>query len=168
MTTLQCFSPVINNTVHTLILGSMPGKVSLTEVQYYAHPRNGFWHIMGDLFGAGPDIPYDDRLSILLENGIALWDVIRECTRTGSLDSDIDELSIVPNDFESLFATHSQINRIFFNGGKAEQSFNRYVCPGLIEQLKNIKCSRLTSTSPANARYTIQDKTVMWRESLCG
>ncbi len=163
-----CFKAVINENSHTLILGSMPGKVSLTEVQYYAHPRNGFWHIMGNLFGAGPDKPYQKRLAILLDNGIALWDVIEQCSRSTSLDSDIEEQSIIPNDFHSLLSKHKKIDRIFFNGGKAEQSFKRYVHPLLGEQLKNIRCVGLTSTSPANARYSIDEKIVMWQKSIMG
>lgn len=168
MDNLQCFTPIINANSHTLILGSMPGKVSLNEVQYYAHPRNGFWYIMGNLFGAGLDKPYQKRLSILLDNGIALWDVIQQCSRSTSLDSDIDEQSIIPNDFESLLEEYSQISRIFFNGGKAEQSFKRYVRPQLVQQLKNISCKCLTSTSPANARYSIEDKMIMWQKSIIG
>ena len=161
--TLQSFPPVIDSTSHTLILGSMPGRVSLSESQYYAHPRNAFWHIMGALYGAGFDRPYQERLSILLAHGIALWDVIGECTRYTSLDADIDESSIIPNDFVRLLLFHPRIRRIFFNGGKAEQAFKKLVRSGLGDSLDTLSLQKLTSTSPANARHSILDKTEMWR-----
>lgn len=157
---------MIHISSHTLILGSMPSKISIKETQYYAHPRNGFWHIMGELFDAGPDKQYEERLAVLQTNGIALWDVIRQCTRSTSLDSDIAEGSIVTNDFDSLFYEFSRIERIFFNGGKAEQSFKRYVLPHISQSLNGISFKRLTSTSPANARHTLADKIELWRSSI--
>lgn len=166
MQTLQSFPPVVNDTTHTLILGSMPGKVSLVEAQYYAHPRNGFWHIMDALYGAGFDLAYPQRLACLLDNGIGLWDVIGTCTRTTSLDSDIVETSIIVNDFQQLLNLHPAICRIFFNGGKAEQTFNRYVRPVMVQQLTAVHCARLSSTSPANARYSLTDKVADWRQHL--
>lgn len=166
MQQLQSFRPIINDDSHTLILGSMPGKMSLSELQYYAHPRNAFWHIMGELYGAGFDVAYARRLDILLLHGIGLWDVIGACTRSSSLDADIDENSIATNDFRGLLERFSGIQRIFFNGTKAEQAFTRYVRPNIAEALKTIHLQRLTSTSPANAQYSIRDKIVMWRTHL--
>lgn len=166
MPQLYSFPPVINENTHTLILGSMPGKLSLSACQYYAHPRNAFWHIMGEIYGAGPDTPYAHRLEILLRNGIGLWDVIAACNRTGSLDADISEDSIVVNDFQYLFTSYPAIRRIFFNGGKAAQSFTRYVLPQMAELLTHHLLNQLTSTSPANARYSLDDKVRLWRSSL--
>lgn len=166
MKNVQSFSPIIHPTSHTLILGSMPGKKSLTDVQYYAHPRNAFWHIMGELFGAGLHLSYDKRIETLLANNIALWDVIGRCTRSTSLDSDIVEQSIVPNDFHHLLTTYPDIKRILFNGAKAEASFKKYVRPTIPELVADIATHRLTSTSPANARYSISDKITLWRTQL--
>lgn len=166
MQRIQSFSPIIQSSCHTLILGSMPGKMSLTEFQYYAHPRNAFWHIMGELFGAGFNVPYERRLEILLTNGIALWDVIENCTRGTSLDSDIDESSIATNDFHHLLHNFPKIRRIVFNGSKAEQTFYRYVHPTITEVFTDIHLHRLTSTSPANARYSVSDKIAIWRSYL--
>lgn len=166
MPQLYSFPPVINESTHTLVLGSMPGKLSLSACQYYAHPRNAFWHIMGEIYGAGPDTPYALRLDILLQNGIGLWDVIAACTRTGSLDADITENSIIVNDFQYLLTCYPAIRRIFFNGGKAAQSFSRYVLPRLAVMLTQYRLNQLTSTSPANARYSLGDKVELWRSSL--
>ncbi len=163
---LRCFSPVVDQRTRTLILGSMPGRVSLAETQYYAHPRNGFWHIMGELYGARFDVPYSRRLAILLANGIGLWDVIASCRRTTSLDSDIDNDSIQANDFYQLLSRYPGITRIFFNGAKAEQTFKRQILPNLQELPLKIELQRLISISPANARYSLADKIATWREQL--
>lgn len=160
------FPPVVDSAVHTIILGSMPGRLSLTHNQYYAHPRNAFWHIMGEFFGAGVDHPYEHRLSLLLKHHIGLWDVIGSCSRTTSLDSDIDEDSIEVNDFDMLLNHCPALKRIYFNGTKAELCFRRYVQPSIQQRLKDIDCHRLTSTSPANARYSLSEKIKIWSNIL--
>src|SRR5436309_961184 len=100
------FEPIARPDARVLILGSMPGKISLARQQYYAHPQNLFWSFMGKLFGAGPELAYEQRLSILQENGVALWDVLKECYRESALDSDIVEASIITNDFDAFLALH--------------------------------------------------------------
>src|SRR3990170_8767558 len=128
---IRSFPPIGAPDAALLILGSMPGRASLLANQYYAHPRNAFWPIMGELFGAGPEMPYARRVRVLKHAGIAVWDVLASCTRGGSLDSDIDEESIVPNDFAWFFGAHPRVQTVFFNGAKAEASFRRYVLQGL-------------------------------------
>jgi hypoxanthine-DNA glycosylase len=86
---------------------------------------------MGELFGAGPDHPYQERLKLLMANGIALWDVLESCYRPGSLDAAIDVNAAKPNDFTRLFGTHPSIARVFFNGGKAEACYRRRVLPAV-------------------------------------
>ncbi|SHO48933.1 DNA-deoxyinosine glycosylase [Desulfopila aestuarii] len=167
MNTLQSFPPVVDQQTRILILGSMPGRVSLSETQYYAHPRNGFWHIMGQIIGASFELDYERRLQILLANRIGLWDVIASCTRASSLDTDIDDSSIISNDFRSLLTYYPSIEQIFFNGTKAEQTFKRYVIPSLDTLLDHIRVKRLISTSPANARYSLEEKIDVWRTHLC-
>ena len=84
---LTSFPPIVNDAAHTLILGSMPGELSLQMSQYYAHPRNLFWPIMGELGGFDPTLPYPERIAHIQRVGFALWDVLQHCEREGSLDS---------------------------------------------------------------------------------
>ena len=97
------FDCVARADARILILGSMPGQASLQQSQYYAHPRNSFWYIMGELFAAGPELDYAQRLQVLLEQRVALWDVVHRCQRKGSLDADIEQQSVEANDFLTLF-----------------------------------------------------------------
>jgi double-stranded uracil-DNA glycosylase len=157
----HCFEPVGEASATVLILGSMPGKVSIAAGEYYAHPRNHFWPIMGELVGAHPDLPYEERLRVLNSSGIALWDVLQSCIREGSLDSDIVDLSATPNDFDSLFLAHPKISHVFFNGAKAEECFRRHVQPSLSKY--SLQCRRLPSTSPANAGMPYGRKLDAWR-----
>ena len=161
MTLIYSFPAVVDEHAHTLVLGSMPGVLSLQANQYYAHPQNAFWKLMGDLFGAGRELPYSDRLRRLQRNGIALWDVLKCCIREGSLDSSIVEDSIEANDLAVLLRDHPRIERVFFNGGKAEQSFKRYVrLPALASPPR---FARLPSTSPAHATLNYAAKLEAWR-----
>lgn len=146
-----------------LILGSMPGAASLAAGQYYAHPRNLFWPIMGELIGAGPERPYALRLQLLQRHGIALWDVFESCLRPGSLDADIAEART--NDFASFFAEHPSIARVFCNGATAYDNFRRRVLPTL-RQADALVCVRLPSTSPANAGLPRADKLAAWRRVI--
>jgi hypoxanthine-DNA glycosylase len=131
-----------------LILGSMPGRASLQAGQYYAFGRNAFWKIMGELFSAGPDLAYPERLDRLVGARIALWDVLAACQRPGSLDSDIKLNSAEANDFNHFFATHPAVSHVFFNGRTAESVFRRRVVPELTPELELVA---LPSTSPAHA-----------------
>ena len=142
-----------------LILGSMPGKKSLEQNQYYANPQNAFWKIMGELVGAKPEIPYEERLRLLKSSGIALWDVLASCERKTSLDSHIRKESA--NDFSSFFARHPRITQVFFNGSKAEQCFRKFVQDKQV--LPPLKFCRLPSTSPAHAGMRYEDKLQAWR-----
>jgi hypoxanthine-DNA glycosylase len=138
----------------------MPGKESLRAGQYYAHRRNAFWPIMGDLIGAVPPLPYESRIQILKSAGIALWDVLASCTRGSSLDSDIDEASTSPNDFGSFFLTHPGITHVFFNGTVAEKYFRKHVQRSL--EPRSLLYRRLPSTSPANASVPYNQKLKAW------
>ncbi|MDB5985833.1 MAG: DNA-deoxyinosine glycosylase [Nevskia sp.] len=161
MSHARSFAAVADKSATVLILGSMPGQASLLAQQYYAHPRNAFWRIQGDLIGARPELPYAERLRLLRANGIALWDVLESCIRVGSLDSDIEELSVVANDFAGFFKRHRNIRRVFFNGAKAEQSFQRHVHAGLASLA--LRYWRLPSTSPAHAGMPYAKKLEAWR-----
>jgi len=116
---------------------------------------------MGELIGAQSGLPYTERIDILRGSGIALWDVLASCIRTGSLDSDIQSGSVVPNDFNSFFLGHPDISRIYFNGAKAEQCFFKYVHPYL--DSGTMQYRRLPSTSPANAGISYGEKLLAWQ-----
>lgn len=162
MSIVYSFPPVARADATALILGSMPGKASLVANQYYAHPHNLFWPIVQKVFGVELVGSYEERLNLLQSNGIALWDVLKECYRSSSLDGDIIETSIVPNDFAAFFAEHRQIRHVFFNGAKAEQAFKRYVLPSLTSPAE-MQWIKLPSTSPANASIPLGKKLESWQ-----
>ncbi|SEQ79194.1 hypoxanthine-DNA glycosylase [Nitrosomonas sp. Nm51] len=170
MNTLYSFAPIAQPNAEILILGSMPGQASLEANQYYAHPHNVFWRIMGELLG------FDSRRTAYLEKTralksarIALWDVLQSCKRKGSLDSSIETRSQTINDFPAFFAAYPRIRAVFFNGAKAEDCFRRYVLkkhmPGLQQQMQ---FSRLPSTSPAHAALSFEEKRAQWVNNIAG
>lgn len=161
MSLIRSFPPIADVSAQVLILGSMPGEESLRAQQYYAHPRNAFWKLMGELFDAGPEMPYNRRTQQLKKSGVALWDVLASCVRKGSLDSAITADSITPNDFQTFFARHQKITHVFFNGAKAEHSFRKHVLPTLTAQ--PLQFTRLPSTSPAHAARSYAQKRTAWQ-----
>ena len=163
---VESFPPLFNGSAHVLILGSMPGMVSLSAGQYYAHPRNAFWRIMRGIFGIDESLPYSHRTTALLNQGLAVWDVLKACVRQGSLDSDIVSHSIVANDFKTLFEQCPAIGKIVFNGSTAEQTYNRHVLPTLDLKHAAIPAVRLPSTSPAHAGLDFEGKLNAWRNAL--
>lgn len=160
---LQGFPPLESAAARVLILGSMPSAASLRAGEYYAHPRNQFWAIMGRLFGAGADLPYSERCRRLVACHIAVWDVIGCCERRGSLDSDIEASSIVVNDFAAFFRRHRRVGFVFFNGLKAGQVYDRHVPAGASGAGRAPEYRRLPSTSPAHAALSLEDKLRQWR-----
>lgn len=155
---LEGFPPVVGHSPKVLILGTFPGEESLRQKQYYAHPRNLFWEIMGQVCGAGRDIDYEDRLNILKNSHIALWDVLKTCSRQGSLDTNIRNGFYEVNDFKKFLAEHD-IKAIFFNGQKAGELFQRIPATALpVLPVLSV----LPSTSPANARIPKDAKISRW------
>ena len=158
MSRVHSFPPIVSQKSKVLILGSMPGTASLKANQYYAHQRNAFWHIMGELFGAAPSLPYNERVALLESAGVALWDSLQACVRPGSLDASITEE--MANDFATFFGMHPNISHVFFNGGKAETVFRHHVLPMLSNDRHTFY--RLPSTSPAHAAMTLEAKVKAW------
>ena len=158
---IHSFAPIVDAAAKVLILGSMPGKESLKAGQYYAHPRNAFWPVMGNLIGANAALAYELRVQKLKAFNIALWDVLASCKRHSSLDADIDTDSISANDFEAFLLTHPNITHIFFNGAMAEKCFHEYVELAFDSSL--LQFQRLPSTSPANASLTFTQKLNAWK-----
>lgn len=161
-TRINSFPPVIGSQPRVLILGSMPGVASLAAQEYYAMPRNTFWPIMGELFGAHFGIPYRQRLETLVDCRVALWDVLGSCVRPGSLDASIEPHSVAVNDFNKLFTDYSTIGQVFFNGRKAAEMFRRHVLSTLGSGAENFSCSTLPSTSPAYAALSFDEKLAAW------
>ncbi|MFN0223930.1 MULTISPECIES: DNA-deoxyinosine glycosylase [Paenibacillus] len=140
--------PVVDPGCRLLILGSMPGEASLQAQQYYGHPRNAFWPLLyGLLDGGEPSGIYAERLQFALGRGVALWDVLRECEREGSLDAAIRKAEA--NDFRAFFAAYPGITHVFFNGSAAAQYFRRQAAPQ-VEGLP-LHYAVLPSSSPARA-----------------
>src|SRR5690606_31262116 len=145
---------------------SMPGERSLTQQEYYAHPHNGFWPVMAAVFGAPVDT-YAQKLDLIRDNDLALWDVLKACTREGSLDQAIDRKSIVTNDFAGFLARHARIGHMLFNGSAAHDIFIRHVWKKLPPKLQaRLTLHKLPSTSPAMANLTRAQKTDIWRATL--
>lgn len=155
---LAGFAPVVDARVETLILGSFPGGASLARGQYYAHPRNQFWPILGVVLDEPlADLPYPRRLDRLLAHSIGLWDVLAACQRKGSLDADIRAAQA--NDFEALLGQLPALRRVLFNGRTAARFAASFAARGL-------EVAVLPSTSPAHAAVRLGDKVSAWRAAL--
>jgi hypoxanthine-DNA glycosylase len=157
----DCFEPVERSDARVLVLGSVPGVASIEQQRYYAHARNAFWPMMEMLLGDGSSLDYPARLDLLIDSGVALWDVLASAMREGSLDSAIIAGSEVPNDIVGFLDSHPYITHIFFNGAKAAVSFQRHfgkrIIPGRVQLVQ------LPSTSPANAAMNFDAKLQAWR-----
>ena len=152
----KSFAYSADENARVLVLGSMPGAESLRQHQYYAFKHNAFWRIMGEVYGFSPELPYLERLARLRDNGVALWDVLAECVRPGSLDSDIRAAR--PNDIPWLVKRLPHLEKILCNGG-ASRSYLRRFFPEL-------DARQLPSTSPAAARFSYAEKLAAWRAAL--
>ncbi len=159
---LTGFAPVARGDATRLVLGSMPSKLSLQAQQYFGNPRNAFWGICARALDFDVNEPYEKRCAAVTDAHIAVWDVLHACVRKTSLDADIEEDSIVTNDFGSLLSTCPSIRAIYFNGATAERLFKRYVLPQLGEVVAHLPLQRLPSTSPANAAMNFERKFERW------
>lgn len=155
------FAPIEPEQARILILGSLPGEASIRAQQYYAHPRNAFWPIMQALVGATGT--YEQRCLQLESKRIAVWDVLQQSVRPGSLDSAIRTDTARPNDFASFLSRQDRLSLIAFNGRKAEELFRRLVAVDLVESLE---LAGLPSTSPAHAAMSFDTKLDRWRGIL--
>lgn len=160
------FPPVEPKRARVLILGTLPSVESIRQGQYYAHPRNAFWPIMGALFGAGRDRPYAARLARLAARGVMLWDVLRAAHRPGSRDAAIHPRRLAPNRIPELLARHPELEKIAFNGAAAEALFRRHVAKRGSALPVAMKLARLPSTSPAHASRSYAQKLAIWRRTL--
>jgi len=158
MSAKRCFPPVVDAETRVLILGSLPGEVSLAQGQYYANRQNRFWILVGDVIEENlPDMEYPERLQTLLKHRIGLWDVVAEARRSGSLDSNIRDHA--SNDLVALVDTLPDLVAIAFNGGTAAKIGER----ALGERIKQYRILRLPSSSPAHAAVPYSVKLAVWR-----
>jgi hypoxanthine-DNA glycosylase len=145
---VKSLHPIIDEHSHVLILGTMPGEESLRRNEYYAHPGNQFWALIYGIFDRQPDPTYVQRTAFLQQTGIALWDVLGEANREGSLDSAITDYK--PNNFTDLFTKYPDIRCIALNGSKAAKLFKRHV-NNLLP--RTVTLITLPSTSPTPGLY---------------
>lgn len=147
-------APVLSPRSRLIVLGSFPGEASLAAGQYYAHPRNQFWTILGAIWGIDlKAMAYPQRLAELRRRGLALWDVYASCRREGSLDSAIE--AAVPNDLASLRERCPRLEAVAHNGGESAR-FMR------VTRTLGLPVHRLPSTSPANASWSFERKRAAW------
>ncbi|MBD1430488.1 MULTISPECIES: DNA-deoxyinosine glycosylase [Sphingobacterium] len=151
----QSFAPIIPNQPRILILGSLPGDLSIAKDQYYAHPQNRFWKVLFALFEQEFTSDYSERIKLLHQQQIALWDVCASAIRPGSMDTDISE--VIPNTIPQLLAEKPAISNVIFNGQKAQKLFEKY-----FKKQENLNYITLPSTSPANAQFSIEKLLQHW------
>jgi hypoxanthine-DNA glycosylase len=155
---LQGLRPVIARHTRLVVLGSFPGAASLAAGQYYAHPRNHFWPILGAIWGIDlRALPYRERLAEMRARGLGVWDVYACCRREGSLDSAIEDA--VPNDLASLRRRAPQLQAVAHNGGESARSM-------AVTRALGLAVLRLPSTSPANASWSFERKLAAWRAAF--
>ena len=155
MTRKSSFSPVAGPDTRVLLLGSLPGEQSLSARQYYAHPRNRFWHLVGKVIGAELEpLDYDARLAALLAAKVGIWDTVASARRTGSLDAAIREVE--PNPLAELAASLPELRAVGFNGAaSAKIGMPQLAGSGLA-------LISLPSSSPANASVPLAVKEKLW------
>ena len=147
--------PVCDAHSKILILGSFPSVKSREEMFFYGHPQNRFWRVLAAVCGREVPATVEEKKALLLEEGIALWDVLASCEITGSSDSSIK--NVVPNDLCRIMDT-AKIERIFVNGKTAGKYYRRWLLP-----VTDREAVCLPSTSPANAAWNLERLTEAWR-----
>ena len=155
---LQGLPPVINSSSRLLILGSFPGAASLKVQQYYGHPRNQFWSLLGAIWGLDiMALAYADRLEQVCQRGLGLWDVYASCSRQGSLDADIREAQF--NNLSDLRQRAPALQWVAHNGCESAKAMKHVQALGL-------PVVRLPSSSPANASWSFDRKLLAWRAAF--
>ena len=148
------FAPLYSAESRVLILGSLPSERSRAEGFYYGHPRNRFWSVLARLYSCDEPRSVEEKRTLLLSHGIALWDVIGECDIRRSSDSSIRAPR--PNDIRPILAA-ADIRLICANGARAHELYCRHILP-----LTGLEVLRLPSTSPANAARSLGELAEAW------
>ena len=150
------FEPVFDENSKVLILGTFPSVKSRENQFYYGHPQNRFWKVIAGLTESEVPQTIEEKKKLLLEHGIAIWDVIESCDIIGSSDSSIK--NVVPADIERVVA-NSKIQKIYANGGTAKKLYEKYS-----QKKTGREIIGLPSTSPANAAYSLERLLECWQE----
>ena len=150
------FEPIYNKDSKILILGSFPSVKSRENNFYYGHPQNRFWKVIAGIIGEKEPVTIEEKKKLLLDNHIAVWDVIASCSIQGSSDSSIKD--VVVNDFTDIME-NSSIHTIYVNGNKAYELYHKYA-----EGNTGIKAVKLPSTSPANAAWSVERLCEEWKQ----
>ena len=150
------FEPVFDENSKVLILGTFPSVKSRENQFYYGHPQNRFWKVIAELTESEVPQTIEEKKKLLLEHGIAIWDVIESCDIIGSSDSSIK--NVVPADIERVVA-NSKIQNIYANGGTAKKLYEKYS-----QKKTGREIIGLPSTSPANAAYSLERLLECWQE----
>lgn len=157
----DCLKPFINNKSKVLILGSFPGVKTRKIGFYYGHKQNRFYKVISHIYNEVLPISINDKISLLDKHNIALYDVIYECDIIGSSDSSIK--NVVPIKIKEILDTFPNIQTIVFNGGLASKLFYKYL---LKDVPSNIKIHRCPSTSPANAKMSVDNLISEYKTAL--
>ena len=152
------FPPLYDENARVLILGSFPSVKSRAEAFFYAHPQNRFWRVLSAVLEEPAAVTVEEKREMLLRRHVALWDVVGRCEIAGSSDASIS--GVVPNDLRPILAA-ADIQAIFCNGGTSHRYYRR-----LCEAALGRKAEPLPSTSPANASYSLERLTQVWRTAL--
>lgn len=150
------FEPVFDENSKVLILGTFPSVKSRENQLYYGHPQNRFWKVIAGLTESEVPQTIEEKKKLLLEHGIAIWDVIESCDIIGSSDSSIK--NVVPADIERVVA-NSKIQNIYANGGTAKKLYEKYS-----QKKTGREIIGLPSTSPANAAYSLERLLECWQD----
>lgn len=155
---LRGLAPVVAPHSRLLVLGSFPGEASLAAGHYYAHPRNLFWPILGEVLGKPlHEWTFERRYETVLAAGLAIWDVYGACRREGSLDSEIRDAAT--NDFAELHRLAPHLGAVLFNGKAAGRFEPRFRDAAYRTRV-------MPSTSPAYASMPREQKLALWREAI--
>ena len=155
---VKCLNPIADVNSQILILGTLPGKISLQTKEYYASPNNQFWGIIAEILKEALPLSYNAKLTMLKKHHIALWDVLCSANRVGSLDADIK--NPIANDIVGFVTTHPSLQKIVFNGKEAEKKF--YELIGTRDIPEHIKFISMPSTSHMNTHFSLEVKKKHW------
>ena len=151
------FKPIVFKSSKTLVLGSFPSLKSFENSFYYAHPQNQFWKILSLISGYPANLR-DQRVWLLKQCKLALWDMVASCKRETSADSNLED--VIPNDIEALLKEYPNIEQIAFTSRLAQKIYKKHFSH------LDIKTIYLPSPSPAYASMSVEQKAKKYKELL--